>query len=151
MREQRHTDAMNSYPGGKHRSDTGSRACSASFRTRPASVMMAVTLAMVALLSGCSDRTPPLGRGLPKTFGPAPYFDTRIKERFPIGSDAAKLASELHNERFKVKGAGIPGQFSARYEFLDMDMACRESWTVHWTAEQGKIAAIGGTYEQACL
>lgn len=107
---------------------------------------------LLVLLSACSDRAPPLGHGLPETFAPnAPYFDTRLKERFPIGSDATKLVTELHNERFKVKGAGIPGRFSARYEFLDMDMACRESWTVHWTAEQGKIAAVGGRYEQACL
>jgi hypothetical protein len=91
-----------------------------------------------------------LGRGLPETFGPAaPYFDTRLKERFPVGSDATKLVTELRNEGFAVKGAREPNQFSARYQAHGL--VCKKSWTVHWTAEQGKIAAISGSHNQACL
>ena len=50
---------------------------------------------------------------------------------------------------FVIKGAREPEQFSARYEAHDL--VCKESWTVHWTAEQGKVAAIEGAYDQACL
>jgi hypothetical protein len=115
----------------------------------PRSSVMVFSVALLALLSACSDRSPPLGSGLPKTFGPSTYFDTRLKERFPIGSDAAGLLAELRNEGFVVKGGREPGQFSAGYKAHGL--VCRESWVVHWTAEQGKIATIGGSHDQACL
>lgn len=105
---------------------------------------------LLVLLSACSDRAPPLGRGLAETFAAdAPYFATRLKERFPIGSDANKLVTELRNEGFVVQGDREPDQFSARYEARGL--VCRESWAVHWTADQGKIAAIGGSHNQACF
>ena len=121
-----------------------------SVGVNPRSSVAVFGVALLALLSACSDRSPPLGRGLPKTFGPAaPYFDMRLKERFPIGSDAATLVTELRNEGFVIRDGRQPYQFSARYQAHDL--VCKESWTVHWTAEQGKIATIGGSNEQACL
>lgn len=115
----------------------------------PRSSALLIGVPLLVLLSACSDRAPPLGRGLPETFGPtAPYFDTRLKERFPVGSDAVKLVTELRNEGFTVKGGRDPNQFSARYE---AGLVCKKSWAVYWTAEQGKIAAISGSHNQACL
>jgi hypothetical protein len=74
---------------------TSDRSAIVGTKTSSATVII---LAVVALLSACSDRTPALGRGLPKTFGPAPYFDTQLRKRFPVGSDATKLVAELRNE-----------------------------------------------------
>jgi hypothetical protein len=137
-----------------HRHGSCGRAAVTSHRpvfisVNPRSSVTVFSVALLALLSACSDRSPPLGRGLPETFGPSPYFDTRLKERFPIGSRAATLLAELFNEGFVVKGDREPDQFSARYEAHGL--VCRDSWAVHWTAEQGKIAAIGGSHDQACL
>jgi len=119
------------------------------YSSRRSSALL-IGVALLVLLSACSDRAPPLGRGLPETFGPtAPYFDTRLKERFPVGSDATRLLTELRNEGFAVKGDREPNQFSARYQAHGL--VCKKSWTVYWTAEQGKIAAISGSHNQACL
>ena len=116
----------------------------------PRSSAPLIGLALLVLLSACSDQAPPLGRGLPETFGPAaPYFDTRLKKRFPIGSDATKLVTELRNEGFAVQGGREPNQFSARYQAHGL--VCKKSWAVYWTAEQGKVAAISGSHDQACL
>jgi len=101
----------------------------------PRSSVAVFSVALLALLSACSDRSPPLGSVLPKTFGPSTYFDTRLKDRFPIGSDAARLLAELRKEGCMVKAGREPDQFSARYEAHGL--LCRESWAVHWTAEQG--------------
>lgn len=116
----------------------------------PVSSVALFATVLLVLLSACSDRAPPLGRGLPKTFGPSdPSFGTRLRERFPIGTDAVKLTTELRNEGFVVSGSREPGKFSARYEAHSL--VCKESWAAQWTAEQGKIAAIDGSHHQACL
>lgn len=113
--------------------------------------MPAATLSLVVLLSACSARAPPLGRGLAETFDPAsPYFGTRLKERFPVGSDAAKLFAELRNEGFVVEAGREPDELSARYEAYE-NLVCKESWVVHWRAEHGRIASISGSHNQACL
>jgi hypothetical protein len=123
------------------------RAVSIRVKLRP--FVPVLSVALLTLLSACSGRPPPLGSGLPKTFGPSKYFDTRLKDRFPIGSDVAGLLAELRDEGFVVKGGPEPDQASARYE--THGLVCRESWAVHWRAEQGKLVAIGGSHDQACL
>ena len=101
----------------------------------------------------CSDPTPPIGRDLPKTFAPNDtYFDRRIKQRFPIGSDEENLLAELRSERFTTKETHDPSsryRLSALYE--SHDLACKESWTIQWIAEQGKIKDIEGKYIQSGL
>ena len=118
------------------------------FKCRGLRRTVVLALSLLTLLSAC-DRPPPLARGLPLSFGPTQYFDARLKKRFPIGSDASKLMSELRIEGFEINGGREPYQFSARYEVHDL--ACRESWAVYWAAEQGKIATIGGDSRQTCL
>ena len=61
-------------------------------------MMLAVFCAF--LVAACSNVTPSLGRGLPRTFGPTPDFDKRIQERFPVGSEESKLLAELHGLAF---------------------------------------------------
>jgi hypothetical protein len=77
-------------------------------------MMLAVFCAFV--VSACSNATPSLGRGLPRTFGPTPDFDKRIKERFPVDSEESKLLAELHDERFattETQDPSRPYRFSA--------------------------------------
>src|ERR1700733_6415772 len=69
-------------------------------------------------VSACSNTTPSLGRGLPRTFGPTSDFDIRIKERFPVGSEESKLLAELHGERLattETQDPSRPYRFSALY------------------------------------
>jgi hypothetical protein len=39
-----------------------------------------------ALLAACPNSPPPIGRGLPRTFGYTPAFAERLKDHFPVGS-----------------------------------------------------------------
>jgi hypothetical protein len=114
-----------------------------------------MTLAVlgVLLLSGCSVPPPPMGRGLSHTVAQmTPDFDRRMNQRFPVGSDEGELLAELRVERFTIKQANEP---SARYRLTALyeghGLVCRTWWTVEWSAEQGKITAIGGEYSQSCL
>ena len=114
-------------------------------------LMLAIFCAFVA--SACSNTTPSLGRGLPRTFGPTPEFDERIKERFPGGSEQSKLIHELHDERFattETQNSSGPYRYSARH--VAQSIACRESWMIQWNAEHGRIVGIEGWYSgEICL
>ena len=124
-------------------------------RTISMTIRLQMTLAVlwVLLLPACSASTPPLGRGLPKTFAPmAPDFDKRIKQRFPAGSDEEQLLAELRSERFKIREIDDPSsryRHSALYEHPGV--ACKESWTIQWTDDHAKITSIEGRYRQVCL
>ena len=109
-----------------------------------------LAMLLILLLTACS-RAPPLGRELPRNFDTSStYFDQRVKQRFPIGSDEAKLVVELRKEGFDITlGPSLPHQHSATYE--THDLACRESWTVDWAGSQEKITDIEGQYRQVCL
>jgi hypothetical protein len=105
------------------------------------------------LLSACGDGAPVIGRDLPRSWSDrTPYFDNRVKQRFPIGSDETKLLEELRNERFSISDIHDPSRhftFSALYEHSDL--ACRETWMISWRADHGKVANIQGNYRQVCL
>ena len=111
-------------------------------------MMLAVFCAFV--VSACSNAPPSLGRGLPRTFGPTPDFDNRIKERFPVGSEESKLLAELHGERFatpEFKDPSEPYRFTALYVAQSI-----ASWRIQWNAEQGRIIGIDGWYSgEICL
>ena len=114
---------------------------------------MTLTVFCTLVVSACSNTTPSLGRGLPRTFFPTPDFDRRIQEHFPVGSDESKLIAELHGERFsttETQGPSVPYRFSALY--VAQSLACRESWRIRWNAEQGRIVGIEGWYSgEICL
>jgi hypothetical protein len=116
-------------------------------------LQMTLAVLWVFLLPACSDSTPPIGRGLPKTFAPtAPDFDIRVKQRFPVGSDEGKLLAELRNERFTIQDIHEPSSRYGRSALYEShDVACKASWTIRWAAEQGKITDIEGSARQVCL
>jgi hypothetical protein len=113
---------------------------------------MLLAALLTVLLTACG-RAPPLGKGLPRNYDPgSPYFDQRVKQRFPIGSDEARLVVEIRKEGFDIKKVPAPlgrYQHSALYEAGDF--ACRESWTIDWATAQGKITSIEGRYRHVCL
>jgi hypothetical protein len=114
----------------------------------------AILLAFCAVSAlGCANPVPQLARGLPRGLSPTSDFDQRIRERFPIGSEESNLSGELHRERFSIRSAtNLDGvyQFAGYYDHHELP--CRESWTVLWSAERGKITAVGGRYSgEICL
>ena len=104
-------------------------------------------------LSACAGSPPPIGRGLPAAFADArPVFDKRVKEHFPVGTDAEKLLAELHREAFTITEASTPlnrYRFSATYEAHQFP--CNLSWTIWWNAEKSLIKDIAGDYGATCL
>ncbi len=114
---------------------------------------MVLTPLWALLLSACSNPTPPLARGLPKSFGPTLDFDRRVRRLYPIGSDEAKLLAELRSERFTITEGHDPSgrnRRSARYE--SEHFPCKETWTIRWVYDHALISDIEGNYSgELCL
>ena len=109
-------------------------------------------LSIVLLLSACANKAPELGKGLPRSWSDqTPYFDARVKQRFPIGSDKDTLVNELRREGFSMQETnGSQRQF--RYVAIyDQQGPCRETWSVAWDDDQTKLTNIEGRYRQVCL
>jgi hypothetical protein len=112
--------------------------------------LMPLSALALSMLCACSDRAPPIGRDLPKTFGYTPAFEQRLRQRFPIGSDEQNLLTELRSERFTIdKMHDSPSRVSALYKVSGLP--CGEEWTVQWSADQGKITEITGVNRQICF
>jgi len=114
---------------------------------------LGVLAALATLLMGCSSAEPPIGRGLPTSFGFTPAFEQRLKERFPVGSDERRLIAELRNEKFTLgEVRNPPGRYrsSALYE-ASHGPFCKGEWQIYWTASQGIIIEIGGMNREVCL
>jgi len=112
-----------------------------------------VASALATLLVGCSKTVPPIGRGLPTTFGFTPAFEQRLRERFPIGSDEGRLIAELRSEKFvfgEVQDPPSRYRSSARYE-ASHGPFCKGEWQIYWTAPQGIITEIGGMNREVCF
>ena len=104
------------------------------------------------MLSACSNPTPPIAEGLPKTFGPTPDFDARMRQRFPVGSAENKLITELHTENLAIEEIHDPSSQYRRAAYESHVFPCKETWTVWWSAERGQIISIEGRYSgQLCL
>ena len=111
--------------------------------------MVILTITSVA---GCSERPPPIGRDLPVSFGYTPYFNNRVLRRFPAGSEETKLLAELRREHFtvtEIQDRSSRDRLSATSE--TDDLACKDVWTIAWTAEQGKIKVIWAESRALCL
>jgi hypothetical protein len=103
-------------------------------------------------LSGCSLAVPPIAQGGPKNVElVTPYFDSRIKQRFPVGSDEKELRAELHRERFRISATNDP---QVGYQYIAIyreNGVCKVSWAVRWNADQGTITSTTAAYTQTCL
>jgi hypothetical protein len=112
------------------------------------------TVALATLLVGCSNKEPPIGHGLPMTYGFTPAFEQRLRERFPVGSDEGRLIAELRSENFSLGDGkrGPPGNYrsSALYE-ASHGPFCKGEWQIYWTAAQGIIIEIGGLNREVCF
>lgn len=114
---------------------------------------IAALVCAVLVLCSCANPAPPIALGLPKSFGPTADFDTRIKERFAVGSDEGKLIAELHAEKFTIAEIhDLSSQYRRTAYYKSAEFPCKETWTVRWIAEQGRISGIEGRYSgQLCL
>ena len=110
--------------------------------------LMLVPFLLMLILVGCSDRTPSMAEGLPKTFAPnSPEFDMRVKERFPVGSNESLLIEELQNEQFKISFNGSVRSAT----FKSHSIACGETWVIQWTTDNERLRKIDGSYRQVCF
>lgn len=107
---------------------------------------------LVVILSACANKVPELGRELPRSWSDqTPYFDDRIKHRFPIGSDQAALVNELRREGFTIRQT-IESEHGLRHVAVyDHQGLCRETWSVAWNDDQTKLTNIEARYHQVCL
>jgi hypothetical protein len=101
----------------------------------------------------CADRAPYLGRDLPRTWSDhTPYFDARVQQRYPIGSDESGLRHELQAEGFKIRRVhDVSGPFDFAASYIYSRLPCRETWRIQWDATQGRVTRIQGWYNQVCL
>ena len=103
-------------------------------------------------VSACVESPPEIGSGLPRNFREArPYFDQRVKERFPVGSDETRLLAELRRQHFAIGNPGDPSRYSNSATYEASQIVCRLTWIVSWNAEEGRIKDIAGIYLDACL
>jgi hypothetical protein len=111
-----------------------------------------ICIFLLIVLAGCS-RPPPLGRDLPTDYvGTNPVFDKRLKARYPIGSSVTALRGELRKEGFTIISHDFSSDYQESAEFSISDFACRDSWSVYWSADNdGKITAEKGRYRNVCL
>jgi hypothetical protein len=117
-------------------------------------------LLLCLCLCGCSSE-PPLAVGLPKPeyneYSDDYYFDARVKQRFPIGSDEQKLVAELRAEKFKLYEYH---DSSGRYDYQHeadyrgrggLAEPCDYVWAIWWSAREGRLTEIKGFVQHPCL
>src|ERR1700683_5656856 len=99
---------------------------------------------MVAFMCGCTRSIPPVAQGLTIPLGPTQEFASRLRERFPVGSPAQSLTTELRNENFELNLASHSpaGTYSALY--VSGGFPCKDEWSVEWTTQADKMATITG-------
>jgi hypothetical protein len=102
---------------------------------------------------GSGTQVPAIGVDLPEKVNEAqPVFDRRVKQSFPVGSDAAAMVAALKEQGFD--GPEIwPAdheQPSAGANIRSMDFLSgsifKTLWSVRWRQEGDKITEIWGVY-----
>jgi hypothetical protein len=123
---------------------------------KPRYLFKAAVSASLLALTGCegsAGRVPPIGGELPAKVDEAQTaFDLRVKQRFPVGSDAAAMVSIL-------KDQGFDGPESWKRDFeqpspeehirsMSFESGAMFStlWSVRWRERRGKITEIWGVY-----
>jgi hypothetical protein len=114
---------------------------------------MSLAMFSAFLVVACSNSMPPLVRGLPRSFGPTSDFGRRIAPRYPIGSEEAKLHTELRSERFAItESADATGRNQRLATYERVLLPCKEPWTVRWVYDHGIIKEVDGRYSgDLCL
>jgi hypothetical protein len=114
-----------------------------------------IGLAVVVAFSVSScDAVPPIARDLPSTLADLqPAFDQRVKERFPVGASEQEIVAELRDEGFTPLDPKKwkLGTFASVAAYEARRFPCVFDWTIYWSAENGKIAAIKGGFFSGCL
>jgi len=111
-----------------------------------------VTVLSPLLLVACSDRPPTLGEGIAPSIGDTPYFDERVKQRFPVGSEEKALLAELRSERFKTRESPDPSSPYRSWALYEQsELFCKNTWEILWSADAGKITNIKATSRAVCL
>lgn len=106
------------------------------------------------VLAGCTLASPPppmpLIQGLAGT--PAQIstdFGQRLESLYPAGSDSSALFAELVNEGFAARlASGDPDALELHFDALRQATqdSCTGAWTVSWSASDGKITQLQGSY-----
>ena len=100
------------------------------------------------LLAACAAPVPPLAQGLPLGITPASdqAFDERVQSRFPPGSAADVLVSELRREHFVIVGHEFTKDYELSASRSRESFPCKDTWRVYWNIKDDKISALKGTY-----
>ncbi len=115
----------------------------------------AVGAGLLALTAceGSAGQVPPIGADLPEKVDQAqPAFDQRVKQRFPLGSEAAAMISALKQQGFEGPESWEPDfeQPSPGEHIRSMDFRSGSLfstlWSVRWRENRGKITEIWGVY-----
>jgi len=120
------------------------------------SSIIAATTAIAILLVGLQywngsrpkpDVLPALARDLPKDTKAADrVFQQRVAQRFPAGTPAAALETEL-----KAQGFGIESSAGWHTASLKRKLfPCEIIWRVRWRAAAGKVSETDASYGTAC-
>ncbi len=110
---------------------------------------------MLALTAceGSIGQVPAIGADLPVKVDQAQAaFDLRVKQRFPVGSDASAMVSALKVQGFDGPASWEPdsAQPSPEEHVRSMDFRSGSVfstlWSVRWREKGGKITEIWGVY-----
>lgn len=101
--------------------------------------LFTVALSLVA----CGPKLPEIVRDLPSNYAEGQQvFSSRLKTRFPIGSQEGNLIEILRNDGFEVADS-----HHDRFATIsDKGFPIANVWHVGWQAEGGRITKIWGIY-----
>ena len=68
-----------------------------------------------------------------------------------MGSDETRLLAELRRQHFVIKQTGDLPRYPNSATYEARQIVCKLSWTISWSAEEGRIQEISGGYGDACL
>ncbi len=90
-------------------------------------------------------RTPVLGQNLPQLYADAKkVFNERVKARFPVGMNEARLIEDLRSQGFKVGPELCPSSF--RTATITRGLIVQTFWSVRWEVSAGRIESVWGVY-----
>ncbi len=103
-----------------------------------------IGLALAAIsIVGCRATPPEIARKLPSSYTEGErVFDARLKQRFPVGTKADDVATDLRQQGFSVQSDGDGGHAT----FSDKAPIVQSVWNVGWKSNGGQITEVWGIY-----